>query len=149
MVYMDNSGPWCREGFQLERHGCRKPGRFVLSPQTSVGRRLRFRTWGWCRYRALTDVPSSRSKAFKGSQEREVASRLCGESLLLATLSNLSLGVGNEGHVAGEDGSQLELVASVEFGALLAKLESMLRAGQGSLLGEELVAQGIFLFKKF
>ena len=57
-----------------------------------------------------------------------MASRLCGERLLLATLSNLSLGVGNEGLVAREDGAQLELMASVEFCALLAKLECMLRA---------------------
>ena len=78
-----------------------------------------------------------------------MASRLCGERLLLATLGNLSFGVGNEGHVAGEDGAKLELVAGEQPGPLLAKLECMLRAGQGSLLGEELVVQGIFLFKKF
>ena len=118
-------------------------------PYTSVGRWWTFGTWRWHRYRALVYISSIRSKAFEGSQERKVASRLCGERLLLATLGNLSFGVGNEGHVAGEDGSQLELVASVEFGALLAKLDCMLRVGQGSLLGEELVAQGIFLFKKF
>ena len=63
---------------------------------------MRFRTWWWHRYKALIDVCSIRSKAFKGSQEREVASRLCGERLLLATGSNFSLGVGNEGLVAGE-----------------------------------------------
>ena len=78
-----------------------------------------------------------------------MASRLCGERLLLATGSNFSLGVGNEGLVAGEGWAQLELVAGEQPGLLLAKLECMLRAGQGSLLGEELVAQGIFLFKKF
>ena len=65
-----------------------------------------------------------------------MASRLCGESLLLATLSNLSLGVGNEGLVAREDGAQLELVACVQLGTLLAKFECMLGAFQGSLLIE-------------
>ena len=78
-----------------------------------------------------------------------MASRLFDESLLLTTLSDFGFGVGNEGLVAREDGAKLELVACVQPGPLLAKLESMLRAGQGSLLGEELVAQGIFLFKKF
>ena len=73
-----------------------------MIPQTSVGRWLRFRTWWWHRYKALIDVPSIRSKAFKGSQESKVASRLCGERLLLATHSNFSLGVGNERLVAGE-----------------------------------------------
>ena len=88
-------------------------------------------------------------KVLKGSQKRKVASRLCGERLLLATLSNLSLGVGNEGLVAREDGAKLELVACVQLRTLLAKLECMLRAFQGSLLGEDLAAQGIFFFKEF
>ena len=64
----------------------------------------------------------------KGCQKSKVASRLCGESLFLTTLSNLSLGVGNEGLVAREDGAKLELMASVEFCALLAKLKCMLGA---------------------
>ena len=71
-------------------------------PYTSVGRWWRFGTWRWHRYRALVYIFSIRSKAFEGSQERKVASRLCGERLLLATGSNFSLGVGNEGLVAGE-----------------------------------------------
>ena len=75
---------------------------------------------------------SIRSRAFEGSQERKVASRLCGESLLLTTLGNLSLGVGNEGHVAGEDGAKLELVAGEQPGPLLAKLECMLATCKGS-----------------
>ena len=50
----------------------------------------------------MVHIFSIRSKAFEGSQERKVASRLCGERLLLATGSNFSLGVGNEGLVAGE-----------------------------------------------
>ena len=57
-----------------------------------------------------------------------MASRLFGESMLLTTLRDFGLGVGNEGLVAREDGAQLELMASVEFCALLAKLECMLRA---------------------
>ena len=94
-------------------------------------------------------ILSIRSKAFEGSQERKVASRLCGERLLLATLSNLSLGVGNEGLVAREDGAKLELVASEQPGPLLAKLECMLAACEGSLLRDDLAAQSVFFFKKF
>ena len=66
----------------------------------------------------------------------KVASRLFGESMLLTTLRDFGLGVGNEGLVAREDGAKLELVACVQLGTLLAKFECMLGAFQGSLLIE-------------
>ena len=78
-----------------------------------------------------------------------MASRLFGESMLLTTLRDFGLGVGNEGLVAREDGAKLELVASEQPGPLLAKLECMLAACEGSLLRDDLAAQSVFFFKKF
>ena len=75
-----------------------------------------------------------------------MADRFSIRSFLAAAQLNLGNGVVDEGLMRCQDRAQLELVGSVQLGALLAKLECVLTSGQGCVLREELAAQSIFFF---
>ena len=103
----------------------------VLAPQTPVGNRERFRERSWNRSRARIDILASRSKLHHRADKVVMASILGGEKRLLATPRNLGKGVVEEGLIAREDWTQLELVTCVELGPLLLKVEGMLCTTKG------------------
>ena len=112
----------------------------MLAPQASVGRREWLRDRSRKRNWARVDILASRCKSRHRVDKVKMMSKLCSNSLMVATQRSLGKSVGNEGLMVGKDGTQLELVAGVELGLLLAKLECMLSSGKGCMLREQLAA---------